>query len=84
MRKTDEELVQKATEEFAAKLRAKVDEFRVVDEKRELDIDRIDMMWSAARKAEDEVLKKVYTELTNSAGETDLIKKKRKKRGKRG
>jgi hypothetical protein len=76
MTRADEELVRKATDEFEAKLWAKVDEFRVVDEKQELDIDRIDMMWSAARKAEDEVLKKVYTELTSTAGERDLIKKK--------
>jgi hypothetical protein len=33
-------------------------------------------MWSLARQASDEVLRKTYTELVNSTGERELLKKK--------
>jgi hypothetical protein len=76
MTKGDEELVERAGADFMAKLRGKVDEYRVLDERQELNIDKIDVMWGLARQASDEVLKDVYTELVNGSGEKELIKKK--------
>jgi hypothetical protein len=78
MTKSDEELVERASAEFAAKLRGKIDEYRVLDDREELNINRIDGMWSLARQASDEVLKKVYTELVNSSCEKKLLKKKKR------
>jgi hypothetical protein len=78
MTKGDEELVERAGADFMAKLRGKIDEYRVLDDREELNIDRIDVMWSLARQASDDVLKKVYTVLVNSSGGNKLLKKKEK------
>jgi hypothetical protein len=78
MTKSDEELVERAGADFTAKLRSKIDEYRELDGEGKLNIDRIEVMWSLARQASDEVLKEVYTELVNSTGEKKLLKKKEK------
>jgi hypothetical protein len=78
MTKEDEELVGRALAEFAAKLRGKIDEYRVLDDHEELNIDKIESMWSLARQASDEVLRNVYTELVSGSGEKKVIKKKKK------
>jgi hypothetical protein len=75
----------RAEAEFMAKLRAKIEEFEVADKKTangEGDmalIDKIDIMWSAARKGADETLAMVYRELTEGAGEEELLKKKERR-----
>jgi hypothetical protein len=79
MTKADEELVERASADFAAKLRGKIDEYRVLDDRAAINIDKIDMMWSAARLASDEVLRKVYMELANSSEKKELLKKNEKK-----
>jgi hypothetical protein len=76
MKKSDEELVKRAMAEYEAKLRGKIEEFRGLDDRWELNIDKIDTMWGLARQASDEVLRGVYTELVNSAREKELLKKK--------
>jgi hypothetical protein len=78
MTKEDEKLVERASAEFVAKLRGKIDEYRVLDEHEELNITKIEGMWSLARQASDEVLRKVYTELVSGSGDKKLIKNKKK------
>lgn len=79
MEKTDEELIKWAMGEMEANLRGKIAEFRGLDEREELNINKIDVMWTLARRASDEVLREVYQKLANSSGEKKLIKKKGKR-----
>jgi hypothetical protein len=62
--------------EFEAGLRSKVEQFEAAHAERKLTISVIETLWGESRKLSDEIIKQVYTELTN-AGEEKLVQEKK-------
>jgi hypothetical protein len=77
-----EKLITDAVAEFEAGLRSKAEQFEATHAQRKLTINVIEALWGASRKLSDEILKRVYTELTNSSEET-LVQEKKESSAKR-
>jgi hypothetical protein len=72
-----EKLITDAVAEFEAGLRSKAAQFETTHAQRKLTISVIETLWGETRKLSDEILKRVYTELTN-AGEDKLVQEKKR------
>jgi hypothetical protein len=75
--KEQEKLITEAVAEFEAGLRAKAEKFQAIHAERKLNISVIEALWGESRKLSDEILKRVYGELTNSSEEKYLIQEKK-------
>jgi hypothetical protein len=71
-----EKLITDAVAEFEAGLRSKAEQFEAIHAERKLNISVIETLWGESRKLSDEILKGVYTELTN-ASEGKLVQEKK-------
>jgi hypothetical protein len=80
--KEREKLITDAVAEYEAGLRSKVAQFEATHAERKLTISVIETLWGESRKLSDEILKRVYTELTN-AGEGKLVQEKKQLLAKR-
>jgi hypothetical protein len=80
--KEREKLITDAAAEFEAGLRSKATQFEATHAERKLTISAIEALWGESRKLSDEILKRVYTELTN-AGEETLAQEKKQRPAKR-
>jgi hypothetical protein len=78
--KEREKLITDAVAEFEAGLWPKAEQFEAAHAERKLTINVIEALWGKTRKLSDEILKRVYTELTN-AGEETLVQEKNSPRG---
>ena len=76
-RETDP-VVEEGIAEFARRMRAKAAEFRATHAERKLTISTIERLWGESRVISDDILKRLYTELTNTSGEQDLIQEKKR------
>ncbi|MDR1174557.1 MAG: hypothetical protein LBK83_03675 [Treponema sp.] len=63
-------------------LRSKAVQFEATHAERKLTISVIEALWGESRKLSDEILKRVYTELTNDS-EEKLVQEKKQRSGKR-
>jgi hypothetical protein len=77
-----EKLITDAVAKFEAGLRSKTEQFEATHAERKLTISVIETLWGETRKLSDEILKQVYTEMTN-AGEQTLVQEKKQRSGKR-
>ncbi|MDR2053385.1 MAG: hypothetical protein LBP80_08220 [Treponema sp.] len=77
-----ERLITDAVAEYEAGLRSKVAQFEATHAERKLTISVIETIRGESRKLSDEILKRVYTELTN-AGEENLVQEKKRRSAKR-
>jgi hypothetical protein len=75
-------LITDAVAEFEAGLRSKAEQFEVTHAERKLTISVIETLWGETRKLSDEILKRVYTELTNGS-EDKLVQEKKQLSAKR-
>jgi hypothetical protein len=73
--KEREKLITDAVAEFEAGLRSKAAQFEAARAKRKLTASVIETLWGETRKLSDEILKRVYTGLTN-AGEEKPVQEK--------
>ncbi|MDR1302324.1 MAG: hypothetical protein LBK43_07630 [Treponema sp.] len=73
--KEREKLITDAVAEFEAGLRSKATQFEATHAERKLNISVIEALWGESRRLSDEILKRVYTELTNT-GEEKLVQEK--------
>jgi hypothetical protein len=80
--KEREKLITDAAAEFEAGLRSKAEQFEATHAERKLTISVIETLWGESRKLSDEILQRVYTELTN-AGEEKLVQEKKRRSAKR-
>jgi hypothetical protein len=71
-----------AVAEFEAGLRSKAEQFEATHAERKLTISVIEALWGESRKLSDEIIKRVYTEMTN-AGEETLVQEKKQRSVKR-
>jgi hypothetical protein len=76
--KEQEKLITDAVAEFEAGLRARAEKFRAIHAERKLNISVIEALWGESRKLSDEILKRVYTELTNTSEEKELVQEKKR------
>jgi len=76
-RKEQEKLITDAVAEFEVGLRAKAEKFQAIHAERKLNISVIEALWGESRKLSDEILKRVYTELTNTSEEKELVQEKK-------
>jgi uncharacterized protein (UPF0335 family) len=67
--KEREKLITGAVAKFEAGLRSKVAQFEATHTERKLTISVIERLWGETRKLSDEIIKQVYTELTNGSEE---------------
>jgi hypothetical protein len=74
--KEREKLITGAVAEFEAGLRSKADQYEATHAERKLTISVIEALWGESRKLSDEILKRVYTELTNGSEEKMVQEKK--------
>ena len=79
-----ERLITDAVAEFEAGLRAKAEQFEATHAERKLTISVIERLWGETRKLSDEILRRVYTELTSGSEGKELIQKKKQRSGKQG
>jgi hypothetical protein len=77
-----EKLITDAVAKFEAGLRSKAEQFEATHAERKLTISVIEALWGESRKLSDEILKQVYTKMTN-AGEKTLVQEKKQRSGKR-
>jgi hypothetical protein len=77
-----EKLITDAVARFEAGLRSKAEQFEATHAERKLTIGVIETLWGASRKLSDEILKRVYTELTNGS-EEKLVQEKKQRSAKR-
>jgi hypothetical protein len=70
-------VVENAIAEFARRMREKAAEFRATHAEQKLTISAIERLWGESRLISDDILKRLYTELTNTGGEQELIDKKK-------
>ena len=70
-------VVENAIAEFARRMREKAAEFRATHAEQKLTISTIERLWGESRVISDDILKRLYTELTNTSGEQELIDKKK-------
>ncbi|MDR3131305.1 MAG: hypothetical protein LBU18_07130 [Treponema sp.] len=77
-----EKLITEAVAKFEAGLRSKAAQFEATHAERKLTISVIEALWGESRRLSDEILKQVYTEMTN-AGEQTLVQEKKQRSGKR-
>jgi adenylosuccinate lyase len=68
--------VKDAIAEFARRMCTKAAEFRTTHTERKLTISTIEWLWGEGRVISDDILKRLYTELTNTNGEHELIQEK--------
>jgi hypothetical protein len=80
--KEREKLITDAAAEFEAGLRSKAEQFEAAHAERKLTISVIEKLWGESRKLSDEILQRVYSELTN-AGEEKLVQEKKRRSAKR-
>jgi hypothetical protein len=66
-----------AAAEFEAGLRSKAEQFEAAHAERKLTISVIETLWGETRKLSDEIIKRVYTEMTNDSEEKPVQGKKR-------
>ena len=78
-----EKIITDAVAEFEAGLRSKAAQFEATHAQRKLTISVIETLWGESRRLSDEILKRVYSELTNSSEEKELIDKKKQNSAKR-
>ncbi|MDR1029433.1 MAG: hypothetical protein LBL76_01015 [Treponema sp.] len=64
-----EKLITDAVAEFEAGLRSKAEQFEATHAERKLTISVIETIWGETRKLSDEIIKRVYTEMTNGSEE---------------
>jgi hypothetical protein len=74
--KEREKLIADAVAKFEAGLRSKAEQFEATHAERKLTVSVIEKLWGESRKLSDEIVKQVYTELTN-AGEEKLAREKK-------
>jgi hypothetical protein len=72
-----EKLITEAVAEFEAGLRAKAEEFQTTHAERKLTISVIERLWGETRKLSDEILSRVYTELSGASESKELIQEKK-------
>ncbi|MDR2663308.1 MAG: hypothetical protein LBC31_09960 [Treponema sp.] len=72
-----EKLILVAVAEFEAGLRSKAEQFEATHAERKLTIGVIETLWGETRKLSDEILKRVYTEMTNGSEEKPVQEKNR-------
>jgi hypothetical protein len=77
-----EKLITDAAAEFEAGLRSKAEQSEAAHAERKLNISVIEALWGETRKLSDEIIKRVYTELTSGSEET-LVQEKKLRSGKR-
>jgi hypothetical protein len=75
--KETDPVVEKAVEEMARRIREKAAEFRATHAERKLTISTIERLWGESRVISDDILKRLYTELTNTSGEQELLREKK-------
>jgi hypothetical protein len=80
--KEREKLITDAVAKFEAGLRSKAEQFEATHAERKLNISVIETLWGESRRLSDEILKRVYTELTN-ASEEKLVQEKKQRLAKR-
>jgi hypothetical protein len=80
--KEREKLITDAVAKFEAGLRSKAEQFEATHAERKLTISIIEALWGESRRLSDEILKQVYTELTNGS-EEKLVQEKKERSGKR-
>jgi hypothetical protein len=71
-----EKLITDAVAEFEAGLRSKAEQFEATHAERKLTISVIETLWGESRKLSDEILRRVYTEMTNGSEEKPVQEKK--------
>jgi hypothetical protein len=69
-------LITDAAAEFEAGLRSKAEQFEATHAERKLTVSVIEKLWGETRKLSDEIIKQVYTELTNGSEEKLVQEKK--------
>ncbi|MDR1301679.1 MAG: hypothetical protein LBK43_04315 [Treponema sp.] len=74
--KERKKLITEAVAEFEAGLWSKAAQFEATHAERKLTISVIETLWGETRKLSDEILKRVYTELTNGSEEKLVQEKK--------
>jgi hypothetical protein len=70
-----EKLITDAAAEFEAGLRSKAEQFEATHAERKLTVSVIEVLWGESRKLSDEILRRVYTEMTNGS-EEKLVQEK--------
>jgi hypothetical protein len=75
--KEREKLITDAVAEFEAALWSKAEQFEATHAERKLTVSVIETLRGESRKLSDEILKRVYTELTNASEEKLAQEKKR-------
>jgi hypothetical protein len=75
--KETDPVVEAAIAEFARRMREKAAEFRAAHAEWKLTISTIERLWGESRVISDDILKRLYTELTNTSGEQELIQEKK-------
>ncbi|MDR2094065.1 MAG: hypothetical protein LBP76_00920 [Treponema sp.] len=73
--KTNESITEKALEAMTERVKQNVKIFTEVEERRELDINKIEAMWGAAKADVNKVMDKLYNELVNDVPEAELLEK---------
>jgi uncharacterized protein (UPF0335 family) len=71
-----EKLIADAAAKFEAGLQSKAAQFEATHAERKLTISVIERLWGETRKLSDEIIKQVYTELTNGSEEKLVQEKK--------
>jgi hypothetical protein len=74
-----ETLITEAVAEFEAGLRAKAEEFQATHAERKLTISVIETLGGETRKLSDEILRRVYTELSSESESKELIQEKKQR-----
>jgi hypothetical protein len=73
-----EKLITDAAAKFEAGLRSKAEQFEATHAERKLTISVIEALWGESRKLSDEILKQVYTKMTNGSEQTPVQEKKQR------
>lgn len=79
MENQKEDLQEKAIRALSEQVKQNVQKFTTVMDSQELDIDKIEAMWSELRKQTDGVIAELYQGLVNGIREKPLIVKKKRK-----
>ena len=76
--KTNEQAAEKALAAMAERVKQNVQIFTEVEERRELDINKIEAMWGTAKAEVTKVMDELYNELVNAVPEKELLEDKKK------
>jgi Fic family protein len=76
--KKNEQLTEKAAATMAERVKENVQIFREAEERRELDINKIEAMWGTTKAEINKVVDELYGDLVNGISEKELAKDKKK------